>query len=626
MLSSLTAQPVAIPGDLRKELPDAWVPWQINDRLFQEMKGVKGTYKKVQVLPTDPEWRFVWRYFHHDKPTRYGLKRVFCVHERHQQQAFELNLAAIEREADKFAATWKEEPRADVRQVVMARWQQTVQGFSPFQTMESDGRRRSWEKTKVLPLWHGSSEQVCRSIAESGFVYFGKTNLGSTHSQDPKSTDEGYFGSGIYFTNSARYAADIYAKGHLIMAWVSMREPFPVVGDAQQSDMAHLKGKGAYKHYNAHYIPVVPTENTPACAIYYPCQAGQAPVCDEVVVFQKAQALPRFWIELEVELPYLMTPSEVPQYVEDLIPHLLKVLQHPQVDKDRKLRNCLNQELAFLLKLPGDDYLEEKHTVLFEQLMQLIDQGGKINQTVQKLLVGASPASSASQGSVLPPPADKVSLPKIASVPQKPAKPALAFGAAEWAEYLGDVGDEPPLPADIASLLSSPCPFWPGKRVEETHLLCLIPATVNGRPLTLMTLRGLVQAPKKGHATQYRLINDGIVEQVGQQAPLKSHWALMTQDVIPGSRSMTYSEQQALLAKGGSGYEVPSLLEAVTCTFLTYVRFQKRLFADQPWTYTRCRERVGGCQTAMGGCSSAGLDVISSFDNAALGLAALRKF
>ncbi len=80
-----------------------------------------------------------------------------------------------------------------------------------------------------------------------------------------------------------------------------------------------------------------PVESNPNCAIYYPCQKGQEPTCDEIVVFQKAQTVPRFWIELEVEAPYLMTPSNVPLFVSELIPHLIKMLQNPHVDRDLKL-------------------------------------------------------------------------------------------------------------------------------------------------------------------------------------------------------------------------------------------------------------------------------------------------
>ena len=51
----------------------------------------------------------------------------------------------------------------------------------------------------------------------------------------------------------------------------------------------------------------------------------------------------------------------------------------------------------------------------------------------------------------------------------------IAFGKEMWATYLGDIGVEPPLPPDIKAILSAPCPFFSGKKVEETHLLVLIP-------------------------------------------------------------------------------------------------------------------------------------------------------
>ena len=127
-------------------------------------------------------------------------------------------------------------------------------------------------------------------------------------------TDLGYFGSGIYFTNSARYAAQIYAgdDGRLFLAWVSMREPYPVVADApydikgnpKPKDMQKLEGYGAYQNYNAHYIPVAPIDpSNKMCAVYYPCAQGQEPFLDEIVVFQKSQALARFLIELQIDLP-----------------------------------------------------------------------------------------------------------------------------------------------------------------------------------------------------------------------------------------------------------------------------------------------------------------------------------
>ena len=65
-------------------------------------------------------------------------------------------------------------------------------------------------------------------------------------------------------------------------------------------------------------------------------------------------------------------------------------------------------------------------------------------------------------------------------------------------------GVEPPLPPDIHQILASPCPIWPGKTIQETHMLTLIPATVNNQPFTLKTLGELIKQPKTGPATQFK--------------------------------------------------------------------------------------------------------------------------
>jgi len=64
----------------------------------------------------------------------------------------------------------------------------------------------------------------------------------------------------------------------------------------------------------------------------------------------------------------------------------------------------------------------------------------------------------------------------------------------------GDIGVEPPLPQNIHEILHNPCPFWPEKKVKDTHLLVLIPKTVNGQLLTLANLKEWIQKPKQGNA------------------------------------------------------------------------------------------------------------------------------
>lgn len=71
---------------------------------------------------------------------------------------------------------------------------------------------------------------------------------------------------------------------------------------------------------------------------------------------------------------------------------------------------------------------------------------------------------------------------------------ALAFGPEKWKKHFGvDVGEVPPIPVNMYQILNSSCPFWPEKKVGETHLLALIPLTVNGQYFTLKSLIELIQ-------------------------------------------------------------------------------------------------------------------------------------
>ena len=666
-------QPIPIPLDLHKNISGRQIPWEISERVFGEMRTqTEAPFKKVEVLPTDPEWHLIWRYFHADKPRRYGIGRVYCIHENSLQKVFESSLSSIEKESQKLKPTWNQEPRAPQRAGVIERWKMAANVFSPFDTMEKDGRRKTWKNTKVMPLWHANrgGASVYNSIAESGFIYFGKNSMGVGIEGDQKSTDPGFFGSGIYFTNSARYASDVYSRGEILMAWVSMREPFPVVGDNKQEDMKYLKGKSAYKHYNAHYVPVTSHDpNNPYEAEYFPSKEGEKPHCDEIVVFHKSQALPRFWIELVVEMPYLMKPSEVPEFVNELIPHIMKMLQNASVDKDQKLRNYLCGELGFLMKLPGDDYLDEhggnKYEKLYDHFTRLIKAGGKVDRAVSRLITKTPAASGGGGGGSKPEKAKSTQAkPKKGSfwdlfkskkqapeqVVQKPlvvasgggAKGVSAvatisisealnsksyfFGRARWNKHFGDVGVEPPLPANIVEILKGPCPYWKGEEMGKTHMLVLIPAIVNGEPFTLNSLGEMIKAPREGHATKYTHYSSTVKEEIGDRAPGKSYWVLMTNDVLPNSRRKTYAEQVPLL-KGS--YAVPRALEAATAILMHHVSTGERRYSDNPWTYTRCEEVVvKEYHMAAGGFQTGGLLVFDGTDSRdhSRGLSGVRKF
>ena len=194
--------------------------------------------------------------------------------------------------------------------------------------------------------------------------------------------------------------------------------------------------------------------------------------------------------------------------------------------------------------------------------------------------------------------------------------PSIAFGPADWNKYFGDIGEVPPLPADIDQILEGPCPIWRGgflgigsKKVKETHTLVLVPATVNGKPLTLDTIKELVEHPKGGgKATTYSHYWESAKKQLGQTPAPASHWVLMTTDVLPDTRKKTYDAQVAEVKKYRD-YEVPRAIDAAAAILMGYVKTGIRWYTDSPWTYTRCQEKVNGYPLGLGGLGSSGLHV-----------------
>ena len=161
--------------------------------------------------------------------------------------------------------------------------------------------------------------------------------------------------------------------------------------------------------------------------------------------------------------------------------------------------------------------------------------------------------------------------------------PSIAFGKADLEKYFGDIGMEPPLPANIEEILNEPCSFWPNKKVKETHLLVLIPSTVNGKPFTLNYLEELIQKPKSGYATKYRFYVDNMREEPGEKS-YPSHWVLMRRDVVPGSRGKNCPELCSLISSHsknvGLPYEIPYALEATASILMHYVKTGEHLYTD----------------------------------------------
>jgi len=110
-----------------------------------------------------------------------------------------------------------------------------------------------------------------------------------------------------------------------------------------------------------------------------------------------------------------------------------------------------------------------------------------------------------------------------------------AISNRKWAQWFGEevVKDEDleeewkSLPWNIAGILESCCPIFPGKRVIDTHMLVRIPKTLNGG-LTLKSLGELAKKYFSNSNTGYRFIFPAIVEEQGDKSIDKSRWVLMT--------------------------------------------------------------------------------------------------
>jgi TPR repeat protein len=318
-----------LPSNLKDTLAHPMTPWNISPELFQRIRSgekekilaaapntppEKKPYKTSEVLPTDSEYQFILKYFMHQKPANYSIKKAYCIHNPTHTAAFEAEVKNIDEEIENpvFKPKWREEDLPELREKTIARWKSLASQFAPVEVAcptANPPRVDEFLRPKVIPFWHGSSKKVYESICRSNFTFFGKHHFFDSAAPlgANASVDIGYFGSGIYFTNSAQYAAMYSPQGILILAWVAMREPYPVVSDipypSKCADMKKLQGKGAYQNYNAHYTPVVSVDPANSqCMEYYPCLAGQEPAWDELVVFKNSQTLPRFWVELCVDM------------------------------------------------------------------------------------------------------------------------------------------------------------------------------------------------------------------------------------------------------------------------------------------------------------------------------------
>jgi hypothetical protein len=206
------------------------------------------------------------------------------------------------------------------------------------------------------------------------------------------------------------------------------------------------------------------------------------------------------------------------------------------------------------------------------------------------------------------------------------------LGAAEWQRgFQVNVGKVPPIPKSITKeLLESDCPLHPGEKIKDTHILMLVPKTVNGEPYSAVKL-GELCAKRKGSGD--KLIydradwaNDWKGESWAQTPQLESEWVLIPKSdpdpdkVSKGKhfRSKTIDEQAEVLKHYEADYREAKALEVMTAALLNdVVNGEPRMLAPEgvKWNYLRCVEpNASGGRVVVGCFGANGLKVCVAFD------------
>eukprot|EP00727_Mastigamoeba_balamuthi_P000396 m51a1_g10353 hypothetical protein (2034) ;mRNA; f:3532-16891 len=226
------------------------------------------------LLPaSDREAAFVRAAYHACPVPGMDIKSVATIYNPSQERLFEQRVAQLQGRAGKaeFEPAYATERLAGLRALVMQRLDEfTLPHRDPL-----------YPGVRLLPAWHGTRAELMDSILKTGFA-----NLATT--------DDGYFGKGLYASYEARYAHSVYSRGALLLGWVSLRSAYPVV----DGDMAALQGGGVWQNYDCHFVPVRPASADPAETSFLPCTALEEAVYHEIVVFEAAQMLPRFVVQL----------------------------------------------------------------------------------------------------------------------------------------------------------------------------------------------------------------------------------------------------------------------------------------------------------------------------------------
>lgn len=171
-----------------------------------------------------------------------------------------------------------------------------------------------------------------------------------------------------------------------------------------------------------------------------------------------------------------------------------------------------------------------------------------------------------------------------------------------------------------------------GKKIIDTHILILIPSSVNNLRLNLNYFEALLKKahnssepfitlPKKIKMSgEYQEENLNDNPHIASITPLRSYWVLMTRDCIPYSENKSFQEQLQLLQEYKKrsicrlNYTPSSLFEGCVSTLSHYTKTNKYLLtiADDI-SFSRCMDPSGQGSSLSIGNLCASLEIRREF-------------
>jgi WD40 repeat protein len=293
-------------------------PWHIDPKVYLALQHNPQKSGYILVEGGTEDYQKVVTLYQKSPVKGYIVGNVQAVHNSALTRQFEGKVMVLHERANSpaFQAKWDQESDLPIRQRIhQALSQITIQHKSTYYSVQ------------FYPAFHGTKAFLIDSILKTGFA-----NLATT--------DNGFFGKGLYNTQHAEYAHRVYSDGTLLFNWVAFYSAYPVT----LPDMSKLQGSANYSNYDAHYVLVAPKNpNNPNEVVYFPITQFQNLTYDELVVFDSSHILPRYLITLAPDALNLQTLSPHATGVT-----LMTAISSYFPEAPSSLQSLLQKELATL--------------------------------------------------------------------------------------------------------------------------------------------------------------------------------------------------------------------------------------------------------------------------------------